>query len=574
MRRGRFGFSFAGGGIPAYRASAPIDIGIDTDAAEDIDDMMALGVAMQRHIEGRANLMFVNVSSDCDSSAPMVRAVLDYYGFTFVPVSAYQGAIGTYPETYSDETRDEFGVVSQSRTAYTDDVIGLRTALAAAPRALTIATTGGLTSMSRLLQSPGDGISALDGDALITAKVTKLVCMAGIYPTSGAGSEYNMNRDPAGSKDVGDNWPTPVIWHGSAIGNTVFSGPPSGTPLTDPIAFAFDAYNTAVPGELVGGKRQSWDPLVVLHAIDGDLDRFNIVGANGTNTIDNADGGNDWDATAGNDSYVGKLRSDEDLGFILDRIVDQLIDGTVDDGSLEDETNAWINLVIGSGGTVSSGRKTLVNDLIVGLKADGIFTKLDRLWLLAGENSHSALRDIVAAMPGGVSSAPTFVADRGYTSAGAGSNVHSGFNPTTALSPKFVRNSATLFGWNNTAGEIAQMMTGRQNDALSLWPAYTDGNFYGSVNAANSNFTNTGGPVGLYSGNRSAAGATQFYKNGASLGTDTTASAAPINDEILLVVSQGARQVSCAGFGQSLNSTEQGNLYTRLRTYMTAVGVP
>jgi hypothetical protein len=35
-----------------------------------------------------------------------------------------------------------------------------------------------------------------------------------------------------------------------------------------------------------------------------------------------------------------------------------------------------------------------------------------------------------------------------------------------------------------------------------------------------------------------------------------------------------ARQCCCLGVGGSLNVTEQGNLYNRLRTYMTAVEVP
>jgi len=34
------------------------------------------------------------------------------------------------------------------------------------------------------------------------------------------------------------------------------------------------------------------------------------------------------------------------------------------------------------------------------------------------------------------------------------------------------------------------------------------------------------------------------------------------------------QQIAAASIGSSLNSTEAGNFYTRLRTYMTAVGVP
>ena len=47
--------------------------------------------------------------------------------------------------------------------------------------------------------------------------------------------------------------------------------------------------------------------------------------------------------------------------------------------------------------------KKLVNDLIVGLKTDGVWTKLDRLWIFAAENAKSSIIDMV----GLASSTPT-----------------------------------------------------------------------------------------------------------------------------------------------------------------------
>jgi hypothetical protein len=71
----------------------------------------------------------------------------------------------------------------------------------------------------------------------------------------------------------------------------------------------------------------------------------------------------------------------------------------------------WAAAVVAAGGSVSgtltSGRKKLINDLIMGLMADGVWSKLDRLWLFAAENSQSALIDIKGAVSATAVNTPT-----------------------------------------------------------------------------------------------------------------------------------------------------------------------
>ena len=87
-------------------------------------------------------------------------------------------------------------------------------------------------------------------------------------------------------------------------------------------------------------------------------------------------------------------------------------------GGDEAETTAWVAEVVSNGGTVSAGRQTIVNDLIAGLKADGVWIKLDRLWLFAAEDQPSALTDLVGLTLATAVNSPTFTADEGYTSNG------------------------------------------------------------------------------------------------------------------------------------------------------------
>ena len=186
----------------------------------------------------------------------------------------------------------------------------------------------------------------------------------------------------------------------------------------------------------------------------------------------------------------------------------------------EAETVAWIADVVSNGGTVSDARAALVDDLIVALKADGVWTKLDRLWLFAAENQPSALTDLVALDLATAVNSPSFTADQGYTGNGSTSYVNTTYNPTTdAVS--YALNSASVSFWGRT--NRASNST-EQIGAVSGSGAFIDvfeGNtlwFFINTNSFSS-VPNTLGSDGFFTLNRSgSAGANvQVYRNGSSV---------------------------------------------------------
>ena len=92
-------------------------------------------------------------------------------------------------------------------------------------------------------------------------------------------------------------------------------------------------------------------------------------------------------------------------------------------------------------------------DLINGLVADGVWTKFDLLHVYATQDTTTAQLNLVqASYPATLHGSPTFTVDRGYTGTDASTTkyIGTGFNPATAVSPQFVRNSAHLSAWNVT----------------------------------------------------------------------------------------------------------------------------
>lgn len=232
-----------------------------------------------------------------------------------------------------------------------------------------------------------------------------------------------------------------------------------------------------------------------------------------------------------------------------------------------------------------------IQDLINGLTADGVFAKLDRLWVFAQATEALALVDLVAGATATAVNSPTFTANRGYTGEDAVSPtkyIDTGYNPFTD-GINYTTNSAHLSAWcvGNVASVNGGCLAGNQDGAkqTDMFDTFTDGNIYVRTNSDGA-APNLGPPAtraGHWIGNTNAANTEQVYQNGSLFGTpigDTTAG--PINFKFFAlcrsesnIAKFGApNQVAMVSMGGSLNATDALNFYSRLRTYMTAVGVP
>lgn len=227
-------------------------------------------------------------------------------------------------------------------------------------------------------------------------------------------------------------------------------------------------------------------------------------------------------------------------------------------------------------------RKGHLNTLIAGLKADGIWTKLDWLAICAAHDEQAGR--VNAVNPAQVATAPvapTFTTDRGFTGNGTTQYLDSGWNPVTAGSPKFVQNDAHMGVWCGTDATAfnycdvgyygRSMVVARSGTNLSTYP-----NAAGGATAALSPATSVGHSLWT----RRGAASVEMYKAGASIGTSTIASAAPLSANFFICAgsSGGApagfspRRIQAVHWGSQLSGSEAAALYGRLAAYMTAVG--
>lgn len=231
----------------------------------------------------------------------------------------------------------------------------------------------------------------------------------------------------------------------------------------------------------------------------------------------------------------------------------------------------------------SASRVTLIDEFVTALKAAGVWSKLDALYVMAAADEQAAQRNWIAdAYNLTAVGAPSFQADRGYTGA-IGKYLDTGLNPSVAASG-FTANSGHLGVWGRTSGALSGVALGARQ-SFSSKNSMVTGRLTGDQAhfAINRNGTNTAASadgVGHFVANRSGAAASQGYKNGVSVASDTAATDA-ITDLPFFVLGlnqAGAHaaaylgQLSIAHIGASLSAQEVSALYNAASAYMQAVG--
>lgn len=255
---------------------------------------------------------------------------------------------------------------------------------------------------------------------------------------------------------------------------------------------------------------------------------------------------------------------------------------------------AFFAAVTAAGGSVSPGRQTLINNLISGMQADGVYSLVDNLWLDAAENYQSGIIDIkglVQATPVGMGAAPyagNFTVDRGFTtSATAYLNLGAGGGPNC------IQNSA-MFGFakrtNNITDAIISMGTTNTSGGVITYlaPKFSDTFCYAGVNVAaapaSAGFADTSGNFMVSRTAASGAASTVVYQGGASSISLSDASAGIPNQNFALggyidstgTFSNGGsvntQQFSAAYIGGGMTAAQVALFNARLQTYLTAVG--
>ena len=140
-------------------------------------------------------------------------------------------------------------------------------------------------------------------------KVSCLWMMAGNWENDGVGTENNFARAPRSRKASAyllEHCPCPIVFLGWEVGAGVISGRPGDIPDdTDPLRMAFIAHGST-------NGRSSWDPMLVLLALENDFAKAGYEVRRGYASVDAETGENRFRYDEkGPHCYVVKTRPDD-----------------------------------------------------------------------------------------------------------------------------------------------------------------------------------------------------------------------------------------------------------------------
>ena len=338
----------------AFAAGVPKVI-FDTDMISDFDDVGALACLHALADAGECEILATVSSTRGNASVAAVEVINGYYGRGDLPTGAPKG-LGVQgvaersgptvdPKAPLDPKRDG-GHYKYRKLAVdypqwvrhldADDApdanVIYRKALAAAPdKSVVICTTGFLTNIRRLLETPADGISPLTGRELVERKVSKWVAMACRYA---CGKECNSRWDAESSRIALEQFPAPIVFTDWNYGYDVFAGRAIAeqagprNPVKDVFAGNIPSRDEVRKNPALWlqrgfgmGGRSAWDETAVLIAVRGEnsgcynLDR-------GTYRMVGKDGEDEWIPDEANrDCRVTEKLAKKEIGRTIDELI-------------------------------------------------------------------------------------------------------------------------------------------------------------------------------------------------------------------------------------------------------------
>ena len=273
------------GALMEQETAEPVRLIYDTDMGNDIDDAMALAVIHALQSRGECRLLAVTVSKDNFYAAAYCDLLNHLYGRPGIPIGIVRN--GPTPEDgryvrQVCEARDQGRLRyarSLKRPGDVEEAIPLlRRTLAGQPdHSVTVVQVGFSTNLARLLDSPPDRYSPLQGKDLAARKILLLSVVAGSFGQPGPkdGREYNIYKDLPSARKLFDAWPTPIVVSAYEIGMAILYPGERMRQSDDragrhPIGEAYRLYVPNLP------DRPTWDLTSVLYAVRPGRDYFRV----------------------------------------------------------------------------------------------------------------------------------------------------------------------------------------------------------------------------------------------------------------------------------------------------------
>jgi inosine-uridine nucleoside N-ribohydrolase len=255
----------------------PVNVIFDTDMGNDVDDVLAIDMLYKYADQQKIHFLGVLSTKYNTYSVPFIHLLNEWYGYETLPVGTVEngadseGDSRNYAEAVWLMQKDGKQLFNHPDTSgkYHEATRLYRKLLAKQKdSSIVIVSVGFSTNIARLLASPADDLSPLNGKELVAKKVKLLSVMAGNFNGQNL-PEYNVVKDIPAAQQAFSNWPGVIVFTPFELGIRV----------NYPAVSIENDFTWANPHPLVEAykyyldmpyDRPSWDLLSVLYAVEGE----------------------------------------------------------------------------------------------------------------------------------------------------------------------------------------------------------------------------------------------------------------------------------------------------------------
>jgi hypothetical protein len=251
--------------------------------------------------------------------------------------------------------------------------------------------------------------------------------------------------------------------------------------------------------------------------------------------------------------------------------------------SFDADALAFFQRVSDATGTLSLTEKQAVNQLVLDLKANSLWTPMKAIYPMVGASAAACKQNLKSSSFTGTFTSGWTFASTGVKGNGTSAYMNTGLTMTSAESIDFAYGGYIRTNVSNLYGVITGARSGGNEFNLAgKWTAVND---YPYVNMGNGSSWIYGTSVvnaGFFQGSRSAVNNLSFRRNNASLGTNTVAITAQANTASFYIGTLNdagniisvcciSDEISLVYYSSSLTNANMDNFYTAVQAFQTTL---
>lgn len=248
--------------------------------------------------------------------------------------------------------------------------------------------------------------------------------------------------------------------------------------------------------------------------------------------------------------------------------------------SFDADAVAFFTRVTNAGGSLSNTEKVAVNQLVLDMKAYGIWSSMKAVYPMVGASAAACAQNLKSSSFTGIFTASGWT----FASTGVTPNGTSAYMDTNCSPSQMSQDSihVSYYSRDNIAG---LGMMGASNagvtNVIYLNPRYTNNNYYVYANNVTSSNVLAGGSTtnqGFYLIERTTSTNNRYFKNGSLVNSGVFTSATPSTNSIYVgganfpgSVEYSACQCAFSSIGDGLTDTQAADFYTCVQTFNTTL---